>query len=57
MALPTAEVIAILADNLRLRGSVLPLSSRRATRWSDGLDLPRGGDTVLYTGQMYQLIP
>ncbi len=31
MALPTGDVIGILADNLRLRGSVLPLSRRRAT--------------------------
>jgi Fe-S oxidoreductase len=57
MALPTGDVIGILADNLRLRGSVLPLSSRRATRWARGLGLPRGGETVLYTGQMYQLLP
>jgi len=57
MALPTEDVIGILADNLRLRGSVLPLSSRRATRWAQGLGLARGGETVLYTGQMYQLIP
>jgi Fe-S oxidoreductase len=57
MPLPTGEVIGILADNLRLRGSVLPISTRRATRWARGLDLPRGGSTVLYTGQMYQLIP
>ena len=57
MALPTGDVIGILADNLRLRGSVLPLSSRSATHWAQGLGLPRGGETVLYTGQMYQLIP
>jgi Fe-S oxidoreductase len=57
MPLPTGDVIGILADNLRLRGSVLPLSKRNATRWARGLDLPRGGDTVLYTGMMYQLIP
>jgi Fe-S oxidoreductase len=57
MALPTEDVIGILADNLRLRGSVLPLSARRTTHWANGLDLPRGGETVLYTGQMYQLIP
>jgi Fe-S oxidoreductase len=57
MALPTGDVIAILADNLRLRDSVLPLSSRRATRWTRGLGLTRGGETVVYTGQMYQLIP
>lgn len=57
MPLPTGDVIGILADNLRLRRSVLPISKRSATRWARGLDLPRGGDTVLYTGMMYQLIP
>ena len=50
-------MIGILADNLRLRGSVLPIPRRSATRWTRDLDLPRGGETVLYTGQMYQLIP
>jgi Fe-S oxidoreductase len=57
MPLPTGDVIGILADNLRLRGSVLPISNRNATRWARGLGLPRGGQTVLYTGMMYQLIP
>ena len=57
MALPIRDVVGILGDNLRHRGSVLPISSRRATRWARDLDIPRGGDTVLYTGQMYQLIP
>jgi len=57
MPLPTKDVIGILGDNLRLRGSVLPLSKRDATRWTKGLELPRGGETVLYTGQMFQLVP
>jgi len=57
MSLPIGDVIGILADNLRLRKSVLPISNRNATRWARGLDLPRGGDTVLHTGMMYQLIP
>ncbi len=57
MPLPTGDVIGILGDNLRLRGSVLPIPAAKATRWARGLDLPRGGETVLYTGQMYQLIP
>jgi len=57
MPLPTGDVIGILADNLRLRKSVLPLPARVATKWTEGLDLPRGGETVLYTGMMYQLIP
>jgi Fe-S oxidoreductase len=57
MPLPTGDVIGILADNLRLRRSVLPISKRSATRWARGLELPSGGETVLYTGMMYQLIP
>ncbi len=57
MALPTRDVVGILADNLRLRHSVLPIPARRATRWAAELGLPRGGATVLYTGMMYQLIP
>ncbi|MBT8228467.1 MAG: (Fe-S)-binding protein [Dactylosporangium sp.] len=57
MPLPIGDVIGILSDNLRLRGSVLPIPPKKATRWARGLGLPRGGATVLYTGQMYQLIP
>ncbi|OAT79426.1 (Fe-S)-binding protein [Desulfotomaculum copahuensis] len=57
MALPTGETIGILADNLRLRNSVLPIPGKNATRWAGGLGIPRGGETVLYTGMMYQLIP
>jgi Fe-S oxidoreductase len=57
MPLPARDVAGILADNLRLRGSVLPIPARRATRWARELGLPRGGRTVLYTGMMYQLIP
>ena len=56
-ALGTREVIGILTDNLRLRGSVLPVPARRATRWARELDLPRGGERVLYTGTMYHIVP
>jgi len=57
MPLNTGDTIGILADNLRLRSSVLPIPVKNATAWTKGLDLPRGGKQVLYTGQMYQLIP
>ncbi len=55
--LPTKEILGILRDNLMRRGSVLPLSPARATAWADGLAIPRGGSTILYTGLMYQLMP
>ena len=57
MPLPIGPILGILSDNLRTRGSVLPLSRRAATGWAKGLNIPRGGKTVLYTGLMYQLIP
>ena len=57
MPLPTGDILGILSDNLSKRGSVLPLSKSASTRWARGLDLPRGGETILYTGHMYQLIP
>ena len=57
MPLPIGPVLGILSDNLKIRGSVLPLSKSGATGWSMGLDILSGGETVLYTGLMYQLIP
>jgi len=50
-------ILGILNDNIARRHSALPLSTRAHTRWAKGLGIPRGGETVLYTGQMYQLIP
>lgn len=57
MSLPIKPVIGILSDNLRKRGSVLPLGRKKVVGWAEGLDLPRGGTTVLYTGHLYQLMP
>jgi Fe-S oxidoreductase len=57
MSLPKKAILGILTDNLSLRKSVLPLSEKVITEWAHGLDIPRGGETVLYTGHMYQLIP
>ncbi len=57
MALPIGPILGILSDNLRKRGSVLPLTKKASTGWSNGLNIPKGGETVLYTGHMYQLIP
>ncbi|HTV12472.1 MAG TPA: (Fe-S)-binding protein [Acidimicrobiales bacterium] len=57
MPLAAREVTGILADNLRMRGSVLPVPSRRATRWATQMGLRKGGPTVLYTGMMYRVVP
>jgi len=57
MPLPTKDILGILADNLNQRKSVLPMSAADTTRWAKDLNLPKGGETILYTGHMYQLIP
>jgi Fe-S oxidoreductase len=57
MALPIGNVLGIFADNLEKRKRVVPLSSKKAAAWAQGLDIPVGGDTIIYTGQMYQLVP
>ncbi len=57
MALPTKEVLGILVDNLKIRKCVLPISKKAASRWAKDLKIPKGGNTVIYTGLMYQLMP
>jgi len=57
MPVPIDSTLGILGDNLRRRHSALPLGRRRATAWTRGLGLPRGGPTVLFTGQMWQMVP
>ncbi len=56
MPIPISSTLGMLGDNLRRRRSALPLG-RGATAWTRGLGLPRGGETVLYTGQMWQMVP
>jgi Fe-S oxidoreductase len=57
MPVPIGDTLGIFADNSRIRKSVLPLSVTKVTAWAEGLAIPEGGETVLYTGQMYQLVP
>ena len=57
MPLPISSTLGILGDNLAKRKSALPLSRRAVSAWARGLDIPRGGETVLYTGQMWQMVP
>jgi Fe-S oxidoreductase len=57
MPVPIGSTLGIFADNSRIRKSVLPISAARVSAWAKGLNIPRGDETVLYTGQMYQLVP
>jgi Fe-S oxidoreductase len=51
------EILDIIVENTRRRGSPVPIPERAATGWADGLNIPFGGDTVIYTGLLYQMIP
>jgi Fe-S oxidoreductase len=57
VTLPVQDTLGMLSDNLRKRRSALPLSALKATAWARGLGIPRGGPVVLYTGQMFQMMP
>ena len=57
MPVPIKSTLGMLGDNLRKRHSALPIGRKAATAWTRGLDIPRGGETVLYTGQMWQMVP
>ncbi len=57
MPLPTGPVIGIMMDNLAKRKSVFPIPGRKAIKWAKDLNIPEGGETVIYTGSMYQLLP
>ena len=52
-----SEVISTLTDNILRTGDPLGLKSVYWTEWAKGLNLPKGGDTVLLTARMYQMLP
>jgi len=55
--LPIDDVAAIIVENIKKRLSPVPIPKKAAYGWTDGLDIPRGGETILYTGLLYQLVP
>lgn len=51
------KVLPIMVDNVQRSGNPLGISGNKLSSWADGLDLPNKGETLLYTGCEYQLIP
>lgn len=47
----------MMRDNVIERGNPLALPANKCASWAFNLKLPRTGDTILYTGCEYQLIP
>jgi len=51
-------IIEFLSAMTEKTGYPVPAPSGFASRWSEGLDLPRGGsERLLFTGALYQLMP
>ena len=52
-----SEVLSTLKDNIQRTGDPLGIKRVYWTEWADGLNLERGGETILLTGRMYQMLP
>jgi Fe-S oxidoreductase len=50
-------VMDIIKENILANGNPLGLSPKLFTKWAQGLDLPSTGDTFIYTGLEYQMLP
>ena len=50
-------IIELMASNLKKTRNPLGLSNDKINTWWKGLDIPKEGETMLYTGLMYPLIP
>jgi len=57
MPLPIEDIVKFIIENIRKSGSPIPMSKESISEWAKGLNIPRGGDTILYTGLLYQLQP
>jgi Fe-S oxidoreductase len=52
-----SEVLSTLKDNIQRTGDPLGIKRVYWTEWAKGLNLQRGGETVLLTARMYQMLP
>ncbi len=57
MHLPIDEIITMIIDNIVKRDSPIPIPRNVAHGWAREIGILKGGETILYTGQLYQLIP
>ena len=52
-----SEVLSTLRDNIQRTGDPLGIKRVYWTGWAKGLNLQRGGETILLTARMYQMLP
>ncbi|MBN1103870.1 MAG: (Fe-S)-binding protein [Deltaproteobacteria bacterium] len=52
-----SQALSTLQGNMDRTGDPLGFRNPYWIRWAEGLNLPREGKTVLFTGRMYQMLP
>lgn len=52
-----SQALATLKENIQRTGDPLGFTKDYWSGWASELDLPRGGETIIYTGRMYQMLP
>ncbi len=52
-----SQALATLKENIRRTGDPLGFTRDYWSGWAADLGLPKGGDTIIYTGRMYQMLP
>jgi Fe-S oxidoreductase len=52
-----SNAVKTLKGNVERTGDPLGIKSPYWTQWAKGLDLPREGNTLLFTARMYQMLP
>jgi len=57
MPLAVKDILELIKQISEKEGSPIPLPEDVITGWAKDLGIPKGGETVLYTGQLYQMIP
>lgn len=52
-----SEALSNLKNNIERTRDPLGLKNTYWTDWAEGLNLPKGGSTILFTSRMYQMMP
>jgi Fe-S oxidoreductase len=52
-----SQALKTIRGNVDRTGDPLGMKTVYWNRWAEGLDLPKDGDTVLFTARMYQMLP
>lgn len=52
-----SEVLSTLKENILNTGDPLGMRKVYWTDWAEGMNLPRSGETIIFTARMYQMLP